>query len=313
MSNEKYLVTGAGGFIGANLISKLSLEGRHTVAAVHSDHNWRIEDNNNVEVVKIDITDSEELKEKLRKINPTHVINLATYGVYRDQKTPELIYEVNVNGTKNLLASILELPNIEKFISTGSVFEYGSLPGRVSEDQFGEIRNEYDRSKQTVNQLIKDFSIKHQLPVVTLRLFTAYGPMEDKRRLVASSVIKAIKGQEIVISDAIRDFIHVSDIADAYLSVLDGDNKFGETYNIGSGVASTVKDVVERICSVVGSEINVLVTDDFLLANDSKCHAAITKIEKDFGWKPKTDLDQGLQQTIDWYKTNLTKYKKYYE
>lgn len=313
MSSERYLVTGAGGFIGANLVRNLHNDGREVIAGVHGDSNWRLEGLSGLRTVKIDITNQEDLIEKLKLIDPTHIINLATYGVYRDQNSQEITYEVNVTGTKNLLAAILELSGLEKFISTGSVFEYGSLPGKVSEDTQGEIRNEYDKSKQTVTNILKEFSITNHIPVATLRLFTAYGQMEDPRRLIASSIIKALKNRKITVSDAIRDFINIDDVTYAYVSVLDAQLKTGEVYNVGSGVSQSVISVVQKICEIVGNDVEIQVNNEFLPVNDSKCYADIGKINKDFGWKPKIDIEEGLQQTVDWYKTNLTKYKHLYE
>lgn len=311
MAIEKLLVTGANGFIGANLTRRLVSEGLEVIAAVGpSGEAWRIEELP-IQPIRLDVTDALQVKEIIQTHRPTHVINLATYGVYRDQKDAHLIYQTNTVGVTNLAKAALE-SEIDLFINTGSVFEYGSLPGMMKEDQIGEIRGAYDAAKIEGSKIASAYHTQFDLPVITLRLFTTYGPFEDNRRLVAGTILKMIRNQEVVMSpESVRDFVYVNDVVDAYLSAINHPEAVGEIINVGSGVPHKVGEVVNMIAQLTNSQSPVTNSNEYNLSNDSKCWASIDKAMKIIDWSPQTNLEEGLQETIEWYKTNSIKYKQY--
>lgn len=310
MASERILITGANGFVGANITRRFYDIGVDVIPAIRpSGEKWRIEDLP-LSPLELDVTDIESVRETIRKTKPTHIVNLATYGVYRDQKNTELIYKTNVLGITNILEVSKDLP-IDMVINTGSVFEYGSVPGQVMENVRGDIRGPYDEAKMTSTDVASKYYKEFGLPVVTLRLFTAYGPYEDSRRLVASTILKALGDQEIIISpNAVRDFVYINDIADAYWKTIFQKTVSGEIINIGSGQKGTVGEVVQSIIDITGSKSTVLTNDSFAPTNDSCCWANIDKARKLIDWSPHRSIEEGLQETIEWYKTNTTKYGK---
>jgi nucleoside-diphosphate-sugar epimerase len=309
MAAERILVTGANGFIGANMTRRLVHEGADVVPAVGpSGEKWRIDDLP-IEPIKLDVTDFDNVVELIEKYKPSHIINLATYGVYRDQKEAQLIYHTNATGIANIAKAALG-SQIDMVINTGSVFEYGSLPGMMSEEMIGEIRNPYDEAKIAGTNISNNFYQQFGLPIVTLRLFTTYGPFEDSRRLVAGTILKMLREQEVIMSpDSIRDFVYVNDVVDAYMATLDNPQAVGEIINIGSGQPHTVGEVVNLIARESDSKSTITSTQDYVAANDSKCWANIDKARQIINWSPQTTLEEGLRETIEWYKTNSIKYK----
>lgn len=311
MTKEKYLVTGAAGFVGANLVRRLREENRAVVAAVRDGSNlWRLEGVSGIDLVRTDICDSAAVKELLITYRPSHIFHLATYGVYRHQRDPEVIFNTNVVGTFNLLNSAKNI-ELDAFVNTGSVYEYANRPGPQVESVTGIPRNTYDAAKLASTIMAQAYAAEFHLPVMTLRLFTTYGPYEDQSRLVSSVTDRLLLGERpIIASQAIRDFVYIDDVIQAYLQAV-ANGKPGEVYNIGSGQGTSVGNLVSQICQVVGTKIEPIESHNYLPDNDSQCWADITKATSQLDWLPNTSLSTGLPKTIEWYKNKLK--QKLYE
>ena len=117
------LITGASGFIGACLVRKLVKENKNVYGFIRKESNlWRLKDVLGIKMINGDITNKQDLTRKLIKIKPTHIVNLATYGVYRDQKDTSKIIETNLTGSLNLFEAAKKLKNLKLIINTGSVY-----------------------------------------------------------------------------------------------------------------------------------------------------------------------------------------------
>lgn len=314
MKNEKYLVTGAAGFIGGNITRKLIEEGKNVFPLIGPDSDtWRLKglDIDPDNFLNVDVTDFVDLREKVLKVKPTHILHLATYGVYRDQADQLKIFNTNVLGTANLLRVALDL-DVAAFINTGSVYEYGNLPGKRSEANLGRPRNMYDLSKIVATQTATNFSHQYGLPVCTLRLFTAYGPYEDTRRLVPSVILNLMHGKDpnILAPQSIRDFIHVQDIADAYFQASLKEDWKGDVVNIGSGQPVTVAQTVNKIINILGLDRLPLTVDLPISPGDSQSWADLAIAKNVLQWQPKKNLDEGLTQTINWFRQHSDLYEK---
>lgn len=314
MKDERYLITGAAGFIGGNITRKLVDEGINVFPLIGPDSDtWRLDglDIDPENFLYVDVTDFASLKEKVLKVKPTHILHLATYGVYRDQADQLKIFNTNVLGTANLLRVSLDL-DISAFVNTGSVYEYGNLPGKQPETNTGRPRNMYDLAKIIGTQTATKFSQQFGLPVCTLRLFTAYGPYEDTRRLVPSVILDLMHGQDpnILAPQSIRDFIHVQDIADAYFQASLKDCWKGEVINVGSGQPVTVASMVNQISTILGLDRLPLNTDLPIASGDSQSWADLSITKKALQWQPKRSLKDGLAQTIDWFRQHSDLYEK---
>lgn len=305
MSKEKYLVTGAAGFIGASVVKCLHDREKTVVAAVKKESDlWRLESINGLEIACLDVTDTDSVRELILKTRPSHIFHLATYGVYRDQTNEAIIFNTNITGTFNLLSACRDI-EIDAFVNTGSVYEYADRSGIQKEEQTGIPRNIYDAAKLASTGLSQAFASEYKLPICTLRLFTTYGPQEDSRRLVTGTIRKLFSGERPVIaSEAIRDFIYAEDVAEAYLKAAQLGTP-GEVYNIASGKPVRVGELVNELCQIVNPKLTPIESNKFLPADDSRCWADITKAQEQLGWQPQTTLKQGLLKTVEWYKNKL--------
>ena len=312
MSN--ILITGASGFIGANLVHDLINTKDQIHILIKKESNlWRL--NNIISkcyVHFVDISKIKEVENVISEIKPETVYHCATYGVYPNQKDTQKIDQTNLIGTKNLVSSLAKNTDLKRLVNLGSVFEYGSKPGLIKETDSTQGLDHYGKSKILQTKIIEDLSQQHNLPAVTLRIFTAYGNFEEPGRLISDIMVAIIKKNPIKIlsSSAMRDFIYINDVIDALkkISVKPGIN--GEIFNVGSGHASSVENIVNLVCNITNTDSEVIWQDKNDREYDkagTKGYADIQKIEK-IGWKPKISLEDGLEKTYEWFKKNIEYY-----
>ena len=312
MSN--ILITGAGGFIGANLVHDLINTKDQIHILIRKESNlWRL--NNIISkcyVHFVDISKIKEVENVISEIKPETVYHCATYGVYPNQKDTQKIDQTNLIGTKNLVSSLAKNTDLKRLVNLGSVFEYGSKLGLIKETDSTQGLDHYGKSKILQTKIIEDLSQQHNLPAVTLRIFTAYGNFEEPGRLISDIMVAIIKKNPIKIlsSSSIRDFIYINDVIDALkkISVKPGIN--GEIFNVGSGRASSVENIVNLVCNITDTDSEVIWQDKNDREHDkagTKGYANIQKIEK-IGWEPKTSLEDGLEKTYEWFKKNIEYY-----
>ena len=309
MTQKKvYLVTGASGFIGSCLARKLVAENAEVHVFLKKDaRTWRIDDIlNKMSAHVSDLSDLNELNKLVTKINPTVIYHLATYGAYSSQKDADRCIQTNIQGTWHLLQATMGM-DYELFVNTGSSSEYGFKKTPMKETDSLEPASYYAATKASQTLLCSHIARAEKKPIVTLRPFSVYGPYEEPARFVPT-LMKALyfKEKMNLVSPAIsRDHIYVDDMVNAFLLV-DRLKEFpGETFNIGTGHQSSIKDVVETSVRVTGE------TTDFnwgamsARAWDTTLWVADTsKAKQLLGWSPQTDLGRGLSQTWEWFKKN---------
>lgn len=300
---SKILIAGASGFIGGNLARFLSMRDYTVFALTRPGSDlWRL-DGVNTEISQGDITSFARVSQIFEKIKPDVVINCATHGVYRDQQDDNDIYQVNLTGTHNLLEAARQMDKKPRFIHTGSVYEYADLPGKRLENITGIPRNMYDTVKIMTTTLAQGYHRHYHLPITILRLFTAFGPFEDNRRLVPQ-LIQAISEKKApnIAAQAIRDFVYIDDVMAAYESALRNQNPKGEVINIGSGQPTCVGDFVQMVLKELQTNIKPNINTDFAPTNDSQCWADISMAKTILNWEPKYNTSTAIKLTVNWHK-----------
>ena len=308
------LITGASGFIGANLVNDLINSKDQIHILIRKESNlWRL---NNIisrcNVHFVDISRIKDVANIISKIKPEIVYHCATYGVYSNQKDTDKIEKTNLIGTKNLISSLAKNNNLKRLVNLGSVFEYGPKLGLIKETDSTQGLDHYSKSKILQTKMVEDFVNQYNLPAITLRVFTAYGNYEEPGRLISDIMVAIIKKNPIKIlsSSAIRDFVYINDVINALkiISVKSGID--GEIFNVGSGNASSVENIVNLVTNITNTDSKVIWQDKNDREYDkagTKGYADIQKIEK-IGWKPKTSLESGLEKTYEWFKKNIEYY-----
>jgi len=304
--SRRVFVTGASGFVGANLARRLLDEGHGVHLLLRANHKpWRLEDiRKDVAVYEADLTDMQGLQKAVSTARPEWVFHLAAHGAYPNQTDLDQMIATNVQGTANLLRAA-ERAEAEAFVNSGSSSEYGYKDHAPSEDELTEPNSHYAVTKVAATHLCRLAGQREGSRVVTLRLYSIYGPYEEPGRLVPTLIVQGLAGKlpPLVNPDVARDYVHVDDACDAFLlAAATQGQQPGVVYNVGSGVQTTLRQIVDatrrllnvQVAPVWGSmperswDTNVWVSDP-------------SRIMRDLGWSPKHDLENGLLKTIAWF------------
>jgi len=305
---KKVLVTGATGFIGSNLTRELLRRGVEVhIISRHKRTPWRLKDvYDNIKLHKANLLD-DDLSILIRKINPEIVFHLAAYGSLPVDSDFKEMVRTNVYGTANLISS-LRVTDLKLFVNTSTSAEYGIKDKPMKETDYANPVNDYAVSKLSQTVYVQKAAIKDNFPSVSLRLFSAYGPFEDPLRLIPTVVEGMVNGnKEIELSSPgfVRDFVYVDDVIEAFLSCINLKAKKGQIYNIGSGKQYKIGEVVKIAKKETGFSGKILwnkIPKQSRQIEPKVWQADISKAKIELGWKPKTNLNDGILKTIEWYK-----------
>lgn len=312
--NKKILITGATGFIGANLTRYFLKRGADVAIFTRKTSNkWRIKDIlPHIREYNVDLFNSDGLNRIMQKIKPQIIFHTAVYGGYPFQVESEKMLAVNFYGTVNLINTCKNI-NYELFVNTGSSSEYGGKLHSMKENDMLEPITDYGVSKAAATLYVHAVAKRQNLPVVTLRLFSPYGYYEEPTRLIPSVIISCLKGKSPKLSspDCVRDFIFIEDVLEFYARVVKNKDKIkGEIFNLGSGEECSVGNIVTRIIKLTGNKTR---PEWGSIKNrryePPRWRADIAKAKKLLNWQPQYDVSYGLEKTVDWFKKNISLYE----
>jgi nucleoside-diphosphate-sugar epimerase len=311
----RVLITGATGFIGANLAHFFVNEKTDVhILLRESSNTWRI--NSILSILNkhyCDLTDREDIKKIISEIRPNIILHLAMYGGYPFQSDSLKMININYIGTINLLDACIE-EGFDCFINTGSSSEYGIKEKPMKESDLLEPIDIYGASKSAATLYCQALAKKYNLPIFTLRLFSPYGYYEESTRLIPYLIVSMLKNQKIKISSpyAVRDFIFIEDVIDAFIKIIDKKDQIpaGTILNVGSGFDTKVIEVFETLKRVIGYQMDFYL-EGFPRDSDKLqvWRANTKKIQKILGWRPKYNLRDGLIKTIKWFRENIHLYE----
>ena len=313
LRGKRVLLTGGGGFIGANLCRRLVDEGASVFVMIK--YNSVIE---NVRLVRIwdrltpveaDLRNFNSLSQ-LKDIKPEIIFHLAAYNHVGDSflHFGEAIGS-NTQGTVNLLEAY---EDYERFIYTSTSEVYGhqeSVPFRESATPFP--LSPYAVGKYAGELYARLKRQSHGRPIVVLRPFNAFGPYQSARAIIAELIIKCLRGEDIVTTEGkqTRDFNFVANLVDGFILAATRPEAVGEVLNVGSGIETSIRDLVEHIHRLTGSRSRLRVGEwPYRPGEIWRMYADSDKARRLLGWAPKVDLDTGLKRTIEWYREYLAEF-----
>jgi len=315
IKNKKVLITGAAGFIGANLVRKfIQLNAGVHILVRSSSDKWRIEDIlKDVKGHCVDLMDYEALEKAVSGIKPDIIIHTAVYGGYIFQKDINKIMQANIIGTVNLLNACSKR-GFELFINTGTSSEYGRKNSPIKEDDALEATGSYGISKAAASLYCQTVARSKGRPIITLRLFSPYGYYEESARLIPSVIISCLRDENPRVSspEPVRDFVFIEDVADAYVRAIGAAEKAaGEIFNIGYGRQYSVGEVVAKIIKVMGNDVKPEWGSVQKRADEPGIwQADVSKAKNILGWEPGHSLDEGLAKSIAWFRENMRLYDR---
>lgn len=303
----RVLVTGGAGFIGSHLVEKL-VESGVQVTVVDDLSSGTLENISSV-VAKIDFR-----KEELGELLQSKSLNLSAFDyifhlsanayVPPSVKDPAYDFNTTLANTFHLLDSMRQVENAPFLIYMSSAAVYGNpqhLP--ISETDVTVPVSPYGVSKLAGERYVEVFCRLYNLKAVTLRLFSAYGARQRKQVVYDLLVkLKSSGGSIEMVGDGTqwRDFLHVEDVVRAMLLLADKSTGNGEVYNVASGVAYTINDLVNIWCEVCGLQPKVTYSGQVRSGDAEKWTADLSRIEK-LGYKARVSLKDGLKSTLAWY------------
>jgi nucleoside-diphosphate-sugar epimerase len=305
LAPARALVTGAAGFIGAALSRRLLADGHAvTLLAGPETDLWRVAElRGEAEIVAVDLRDPDAVVAVLGRVRPELVFHLAAHGAYSWQRSLPRMIETNVTGIANLVEAAAR-SGVRAVVNAGSSSEYGLKDHAPPEHELPEPNSSYAVTKAAATLYCGWVARTRAQAITTLRLYSAYGPWEEPRRLVPTLVAHGLEGRlpPLVDPAIARDFVYVEDILDAFLLAAEhAQPGGGAVYNVGSGAQTTLRELVDaarRVLEIAqepawGSfparhwDTDVWVADP-------------RRIEADLGWRARTSIEEGLTATARW-------------
>lgn len=327
----KILVTGGAGFIGSAVV-RLAVSRGHAVVNLDAltyaaclDNVASVADSPLYHFEQADIRNGTALKRIFTEHQPDVVMHLAAEShVDRSIDGPGTFIETNVMGTYEMLQAARSYwdesgkPESFRFhhISTDEVF--GSLPSdpaiQFTEDTAYDPRSPYSASKASSDHLVRAWHETYGLPVVLTNCSNNYGPFHFPEKLVPVIILNALAGKPLPIygdGSNIRDWLFVEDHADALLLVVEK-GELGRSYNIGGENEKTNLELVKTLCSILdlkrpkptGSYADQITFVTDRPGHDARYAIDPTRIREELGWRPSVTVEEGLEQTVEWYLEN---------
>jgi nucleoside-diphosphate-sugar epimerase len=302
----RLLVVGGTGFIGHHLVR----------AGV--DQNWQVTSLSlnvpkpsrrvpGVEYICADIIDKDSLQAKLSEIAFEYVVNV---GGYIDHtlflQGGRASIQAHFDALLNLIEP-LDKQILKKFVQIGSSDEYGNAPAPQKEQMREGPISPYALAKTASTHFLQMLYRTEGFPAVILRPFLTYGPEQDEKRFLPQIICGCLKDESFATSagEQLRDFCYVEDTVEAIILALQSDNANGEVFNVASGQAISIRDMIVRLQSLVRKGEPRFGEIAYRPRENMELYADISKIHQLLGWSPETSIDAGLTMTIDWFRGQL--------
>ena len=312
---KKALIIGAAGFVGPYLAAHLSEECGMQVYATKLTQNKPCDVK--AEVFGLNILNKEEIVALLYRIRPDYIFHLAAQSsVALSWKNPGLTIDVNIKGSVNVLDAVRELYYKPRVLLVGSGEEYGRIgPGEspISEDNYLRPGNLYAATKVCQNMIANIYATAYDMELVMVRAFNHIGPKQASIYVVSDfcrqvvEIEKGLREPVMMVGNlkAMRDFTDVRDVVRAY-ALLAECGKVGETYNVGSGHAVEIREILDLIISQSDVKVEVRVDPNKIRPVDVPIIEADTsRLRKLTRWEPKIPLKQTIYETMEYWREQL--------
>lgn len=311
----KALIVGAAGFVGKYLLRHLKTTYPWQLSATKLP-NEHI-DFTDAEIYDLDLLDSEAVEKVINHIRPDFIFHLAAQSsVALSWKRPDLTIDVNIKGCLNLLNAVRSLQLQPKILLIGSGEEYGHIkPDEtpITEETLTRPGNIYAATKVCQNMIGSIYAKAYHLDIIMVRAFNHIGPEQAPAFVVSdfcrqtALIEKGLQPPVIHVGNlnAYRDFTDVRDVVRAY-GLLIQRGVSGETYNIGSGHAVKINDILNKIIQLSSVSIKVEIDSARLRPVDIPIiEADITKTTSCIPWQPEISLDTTIYETLEYWRTNV--------
>lgn len=319
---EKILVTGADGFIGSHLTEELVKQGFDVKAfsLYNSFNTWGWLDTlpqdimENVEVFTGDVRDPNGVREAMKGTDA--VFHLAALiAIPFSYHSPDAYVDTNIKGTLNVLQAAKQL-DLDKVLITSTSEVYGTaqyVP--IDESHPYQGQSPYSATKIGADRLAESFYRSFGLPVAIVRPFNTYGPRQSARAVIPTIITQLLAGKEEIRLGSLtptRDFNFVKDTAQGFIEIYRSDKTVGEEINIATQNEISIGELAEELIKQTNPQAKIVCDEERLRPEKSEVNRLLgsnEKIKMLTDWEPRFTFEEGLAQTIDFFRDNLEKYK----
>lgn len=319
---EKILVTGADGFIGSHLTEELVKQGFDVKAfsLYNSFNTWGWLDTlpqdimENVEVFTGDVRDPNGVREAMKGTDA--VFHLAALiAIPFSYHSPDAYVDTNIKGTLNVLQAAKQL-DLDKVLITSTSEVYGTaqyVP--IDESHPYQGQSPYSATKIGADRLAESFYRSFGLPVAIVRPFNTYGPRQSARAVIPTIITQLLAGKEEIRLGSLtptRDFNFVKDTAQGFIEIYRSDKTVGEEINIATQNEISIGELAEELIKQINPQAKIVCDEERLRPEKSEVNRLLgsnEKIKMLTDWEPRFTFEEGLAQTIVFFRDNLEKYK----
>ena len=314
--NSMFLVTGAAGFIGSNLVEVLlklgyKVRGLDNFSTGNIDNIKSFMDNPNFEFIEGDIRNFNTCAEVCQGID--YVLHQAAWGsVPRSVEMPLLYEEINIKGTLNMMEAARQ-NNVKKFVYASSSSVYGDEPTLPKKEGIeGNVLSPYALTKKTNEEYGKLYAQLYGLDTYGLRYFNVFGKRQDPNGAYAAVIPKFIKQllnneRPTIFGDGkqSRDFTYIENVIEANLKACKAPREAaGQVFNIAYGERVYLIDLYYYLCKALDKNIEPIFGPE-RPGDIRHSHADISKARRLLGYNPDWSFEDGIKEAIEWYKENL--------
>ena len=318
----KILVTGAEGFIGSHLTELLVKEGYDVRAMVqyNSFNNWGWIDTfdkeikDSLDIFLGDVRDPNGVRTAMKDVDA--VFHLAALiAIPYSYHSPDMYVDTNIKGTLNILQAARDL-NTARILVTSTSEVYGTaqyVP--IDEKHPYQGQSPYSATKIGADRLAESFYRSFNLPVTIVRPFNTYGPRQSARAVIPTIITQLLNGmKEIKLGslEPTRDFNYVKDTARGFLEIYKSDKTIGEEINIATQREISIGELAEELIRQIDPEAKVVCDQQRVRPEKSEVERLLgsnEKIKSLTNWRPQYTFEEGIAETIEFFRDNLDKYK----
>lgn len=319
-SGKRVLVTGAGGFIGSQLVETLALNGADVRAFVR--YNSRGDAGllrqlsadifRELDVVAGDLRDTAAVDRAVRGVD--FVFHLgAIISIPYSYKHPMETAETNFMGTLNVLLACLS-HGVERLIHTSTSEVYGTAQFTPMDESHPlQGQSPYSASKIGADKLVESFYRSYNLPAATVRPFNTYGPRQSARAVIPTIITQSLTEDRIYLGnlEARRDFTYVRDTVNGFIRAAEAEGILGQELNLGTGEDISIGELATRIIRLVGRPVEIVTESERMRPEKSEVMRLLSDnglARRILDWEPAYSLEDGLRETIAWIGNHIDFY-----
>ena len=300
------LIVGGTGFIGLH-VAKEALNRGFLVTIIALHEKKESEKIDGIEYLCLDIQNKETLKNKIGGRVYHYVINLGGYidhSGYFDNGSQ--VIDAHFKGTRNLVDCI-NRKHLRTFVQIGSSDEYGCNSAPQNEDQRELPISAYSFAKTAITKFLEMLYVSENYPAVVIRLFLVYGPGQNNDRFIPQLIKGCMNDTMFATSNGeqLRDFCFIDDVVNGIFSCFDNKKAYGQVINLASGVAVSIKNVIDLVKDLIGMGYPDFGSIPYRKGENMSLYANTSKAKNFLNWTAKTELSKGISVTVDYYKRNL--------